>query len=118
MLSVKPGAAGSFYILSFVSGLFFYYIASGIQSVCSFRLFVRVYLLFFFSLSFLLNKTQRGSGSQESAVERRPGPCAVVCVCVLGVRPSMVVIVLSVHCLPLLPPLSDVDCHVAQCECV
>jgi len=49
-------------------------------------------------------------------MERRLGPCAVVCV--LGVCPSMVVLVLSVQCLPPLSPLSDVDCHVMRCECV
>lgn len=65
-----------------------------------------------FVCCFFLNKTQQGSGSQESAVERRLGPCAVVCVCVcagvcvLDVCPSMVVLVLSVQCLP--TPLSDV----------
>lgn len=74
---------------------------------------------FFFSLCavfvffFFFDKTQRGSGSQESAVERRLGPCALVCVrCV------------SVHgcgsALCAVPPssfLSDVDCHVTQCVC-
>lgn len=40
-------------------------------------------LIGYFAVSFLfLTKTQRGSGSQESAVERRLGPCAVVCMCV------------------------------------
>lgn len=40
-----------------------------------------------FVCCFLLTETQRGSGSQESAWERRPGPCAVVtvrCVSVYG----------------------------------
>lgn len=84
--------------------------------MCVVLLFVRLFVNWFVCC-FFLGKTQRGSGSQESAVERRLGPCAVVCVCVLGVCPSMVVLVLSVQCLPpsSLLPLSDVVCHVTQC---
>lgn len=57
-----------------------------------------------------LDKTQRGSGSQESALERRLEPRAVVGV--FGVRLSMVVLVLCVLCLPL-PLLTSV---VVSCD--
>ena len=78
MLSVKPSATGSFYILGFVSGLFFYYCQWDPKCVL-FLLYVRLFVNRFVCC-FILDETQRGSGSQESAVERRLGPCAVVCV--------------------------------------
>lgn len=62
--------------------------------MCVLLMFVFVVVSFFFFL-----KTQRGSGSQESALERSLGPCVVARACV---RACMLDVVLSVQCLP--PP--------------
>lgn len=130
MLSVKPGATGSFYILGFVSGLFFYY--SQWNPKCVLFFFLSVCLLigsffFFFSVFFPWQDTARFWQPGECSGTQTGTLCSSVCVCacVLGVCPSMVVLVLSVQCLlhPLQPPhslhptpsLSDVVCHVTQC---
>lgn len=58
--------------------LSFFIVASGIYlSICFTFVFV-LFFLFCFYWGFFFDKTQQGSGSQESAVERRLEPCAVV----------------------------------------
>ena len=86
MLSVKPGATGSFYILSLVSGSFFYY--SQWDPTCVFFLTICSNLLFFSFFFFLWQDTARFWQPGECNGTQTGTLCSSVCVRCVSVHGS------------------------------